>query len=166
MRVDEFLARLANVKRSGAGHTARCPSHEDRQNSLSVSQGDSGKLLVKCFAGCSIENICAALSLDVKDLFADAVPKRKKREPAAAKPPTVAELAAAKQLPEEFLREQGIEDFPDGSGVAIPYFEMDGSQAVRLRKRTALRAKDGSSWIGQSGVQPIPYGLWKLSEWR
>jgi hypothetical protein len=34
----DLLARLKGVRRSGEGWTAKCPAHEDRQNSLSIHQ--------------------------------------------------------------------------------------------------------------------------------
>jgi hypothetical protein len=166
MTLDEILSRLTNVKRSGGKATARCPAHADAQNSLSITKAGDGKLLIKCFAGCTVESICAALSMDVKDLFPAPVPKLAKRTRVAAppKPVTLAELAEAKRLPIEFLRECGVEDFPDGSGVAIGYFDEKGEQYSRVRKRTALRAKDGSTWLGDGAL--IPYGVWQLKEWR
>lgn len=166
MVISDFLARLKGVKRGGKGATARCPAHEDNNNSLSVSAGDDGRVLVKCFAGCSADDICGALGIEVRELFNDEKPAKKGRPAKVEKPITLAELAAAKKLPVDFLREHGVEDFPDGSGVAIGYFMEDGSQHARIRKRTALRAKDGSSWVGPSGVSPIPYGVWRLAEWR
>jgi putative DNA primase/helicase len=41
--------------------TACCPSHPDTQPSLSLKDGDGGRLLARCFAGCSFENVLAAL---------------------------------------------------------------------------------------------------------
>ena len=166
MTFTEFLARLDNVRGSGDKRTARCPSHADSTNSLSIAQGDKG-VVVKCFAGCDVDAICAALGIEVKELFPPKEPKRerKKREAAPPKPLTLEELAAAKGLPMDWLREQGVDDFPDGSGVAIGYFLEDGSQAARLRKRASL-GKDGWSWVGPAGVPVVAYGLWRLREWR
>ena len=39
----------------------RCPAHDDRNPSLHVTQGQCGKLLVKCHAGCSQDDVIAAL---------------------------------------------------------------------------------------------------------
>jgi len=39
---------------------ARCPAHDDRNPSLSVTDV-GGKILVKCFAGCSQESVIVAL---------------------------------------------------------------------------------------------------------
>jgi hypothetical protein len=162
----DFLARLANVRGSDDKRTARCPAHEDHDNSLSVAQGAKG-IVLKCFAGCSVEAICSAVGIEVKDLFPprEAKPARKRREPEPPKPLTLADLAIAKGLPEDWLREQGVDDLPDGSGVAIAYVLEDGSQHARLRKRASL-GKDGWSWTGPAGVPVVPYGLWRLREWR
>lgn len=39
----------------------RCPAHGDRKPSLSLSEGQNGRLLAKCFVGCSFPDIAAAL---------------------------------------------------------------------------------------------------------
>jgi hypothetical protein len=61
------------------GRNWQCPSHEDRQPSLSVSEGRDGTVLFKCHAGCATETVVKALGLELADLFA---PKRRtaKRE--------------------------------------------------------------------------------------
>ena len=45
------------------GHTALCPAHDDNRNSLSLNEGSDGRVLFKCQAGCSVDQILAALSL-------------------------------------------------------------------------------------------------------
>ena len=57
----DVLSKLNNLKRSGNDYTARCPAHDDRRNSLSVSEGENGRTLLYCHAGCSFEQIVAAL---------------------------------------------------------------------------------------------------------
>src|SRR5262249_16438597 len=70
MTLDEVLARLHGVQRTGSGATAFCPAHDDRtKRSLSVSIGRDGRLLVKCFTGCSAGAITAALGLTLRDLM-------------------------------------------------------------------------------------------------
>jgi putative DNA primase/helicase len=61
---DDVLSRLEGVRRSGDGWVARCPCHDDREPSLSIGEGDDGRLLLKCFAGCSFEELRGALGLD------------------------------------------------------------------------------------------------------
>lgn len=66
---ETLLGRLEGVRRAGHGFVARCPAHEDRQASLSVAEGDDGRVLLNCFAGCDTDAICAALGLTLADLF-------------------------------------------------------------------------------------------------
>jgi putative DNA primase/helicase len=56
-------------RRSGSGWMARCPAHDDRRASLSVNQGGDGRILVHCHAGCSTEQVVAALGLTMADLM-------------------------------------------------------------------------------------------------
>ncbi len=65
------LSRLSGVHPTGDGWTARCPAHDDRRNSLSISVAEDGKVLLKCHAGCEFKVIVAALGLEERDLFSD-----------------------------------------------------------------------------------------------
>ena len=67
--VEVVLARLENPKRSGTGWSARCPAHDDRTPSLSVAEGDDGRVLVHCHAGCAPEAIVEAWGLQMSDLM-------------------------------------------------------------------------------------------------
>jgi hypothetical protein len=40
---------------------ARCPAHEDREPSLSIADGNNGKVLVRCHAGCEQHRVIATL---------------------------------------------------------------------------------------------------------
>jgi hypothetical protein len=75
VNVDDVLARLDRVRRNGDGFSARCPSHEDREPSLCVTEGDGGAVLIKCHAGCETEAVVQAMGLAMRDLFPSA-PKR------------------------------------------------------------------------------------------
>lgn len=63
------LERLDNVLTSGDQWSARCPAHKDRANSLSVAEGDDGRVLLHCHAGCGVEKIVDAMELMMRDLF-------------------------------------------------------------------------------------------------
>jgi len=78
---ETLLSKLDDVRQSGEGWSARCPAHEDRQASLVVSEGEGGRALAHCHAGCSIEEVCQAVGLRVADLM----PPRDGR-PAARRP--------------------------------------------------------------------------------
>ena len=53
-----LLSRLADVKRNGEGWSSRCPAHEDIRLSHSITGGEDGRVLVRCHAGCSVDEIC------------------------------------------------------------------------------------------------------------
>ena len=69
--VDAVLAKLDRVSKSGGKWTARCPAHEDRNPSLSVAEGDDGRVLLQCFAGCPTESVVRAIGMRWSDLFAE-----------------------------------------------------------------------------------------------
>ena len=48
----ETLARALGGHRTGSHWMAPCPTHEDRDPSLSIRDADNGKVLVHCHAGC------------------------------------------------------------------------------------------------------------------
>jgi hypothetical protein len=167
MIVDEFLARLDHVREAGPNKwTARCPGHDDHENSLSVKVTDD-KILVKCFGPCATKHVCAVMGISLRDLFlsnnggpANGHGRRPRPAPARL---TLADFAAAKGLPEDFLSAQGVEEMP-GGWLQLTYRLRDGSPAPRHRKRTALIAKEGSLWTPATGPAPVPYGLWRLDD--
>jgi len=57
----EEIARALNAKWHGSHWQARCPAHEDRNPSLSISEGENGVPLVHCFAGCTQDRLIAVL---------------------------------------------------------------------------------------------------------
>jgi hypothetical protein len=48
---------------------AKCPAHEDNNPSLSIGEGNDGRTLLHCHAGCTAEAICAAVGIRPSDLF-------------------------------------------------------------------------------------------------
>lgn len=83
MTAHEILSRLQGVKGGHGQWTARCPAHDDRQNSLSVGEGNDGRVLLRCHAGCDVDRITAALGITKSDLFPDK-PQRDSRPPVVA----------------------------------------------------------------------------------
>ena len=69
--IDIVLSRLQRTrcarKRS---FMAECPAHEDRIPSLSITEGQDGRVLIHCFAGCDASAVLGAIGLSYSDLFA------------------------------------------------------------------------------------------------
>jgi len=55
------IARALGGRKAGGGWTARCPAHDDRTPSLSLTDTQDGKALVHCHAGCEQARVIAAL---------------------------------------------------------------------------------------------------------
>lgn len=73
MTPEEFVSRLTNVKKNGQGKwMCSCPAHQDSDPSLAVGQTNTGKILLRCFAGCSAVDVVNAMGLKLEDLFPDA----------------------------------------------------------------------------------------------
>jgi 5S rRNA maturation endonuclease (ribonuclease M5) len=73
-KINEVLSRvtasLDNVRPAGDGQwSARCPAHDDSNNSLCLSIGDDGRALICCQAGCVTADIVSAVGLTMRDLF-------------------------------------------------------------------------------------------------
>ena len=70
MASDVLLSLLERVRQTGPDSwQARCPAHDDKGPSLTIREAEGGKVLVHCFAGCSVHEVVGALGLEVSDLF-------------------------------------------------------------------------------------------------
>lgn len=70
MSADALVFKLEGVRSTGPGRwIARCPAHDDRSPSLSIRQLEDGRVLVHCFASCSVEEVLAAVGLEFDALF-------------------------------------------------------------------------------------------------
>lgn len=84
MTLDALLARFDHVTPRGSRYMATCPAHADTNPSLQVTPGDKGSL-VKCWAGCRLEEICSSLGIRPADLFYDALDSDPQQRRAAAR---------------------------------------------------------------------------------
>ena len=71
MTYEKILSHF-QVKKYGNGKAqALCPAHPDKEASLTITQGNDGKTLLKCHAGCSSESVVLAAGLKMADLFSE-----------------------------------------------------------------------------------------------
>lgn len=68
MTYDEILTYFQVDRRYQDKAQCRCPAHDDRHASLTVTRRN-GSVLVHCHAGCSIDNVLSAAGLKKSDLF-------------------------------------------------------------------------------------------------
>jgi hypothetical protein len=69
MSIENLLNRLTKVKGGKGRWTACCPSHEDRSPSLAIRETEDGRILLKCFGGCSVQEIVGSIGMDIGELF-------------------------------------------------------------------------------------------------
>jgi hypothetical protein len=71
--IEVVLSRLDGVRKIGRGYVARCPAHDDRSPSLTVAEGENGRILLKCWAGCDALAVLYACGLKWGDVMPDEV---------------------------------------------------------------------------------------------
>ena len=86
MRAYEVARRLEHqgykVKAEGSKQwNAQCPAHDDRSPSLRISEGEAGKVLLHCNAGCSFREIIDALGLKEEEMFQENKSSYRPKEP-------------------------------------------------------------------------------------
>ncbi len=82
--LDTVVSWFDDPRRTGTGYMVRCSAHEDKRQSLHISQGEDGRILLKCHAGCDTADVLARVGKTLADLF----PARE-REPATLPPPVL-----------------------------------------------------------------------------
>ncbi len=132
--VELLLSKLSDAKSNGQGWRARCPAHDDRRPSLSIAEGDDGRALVKCHAGCTPHSIVRAVGLNLTDLMpANGYEK--------AKPRIIAQY-----------------DYRDEVGNVV--FQAVRYEPKDFRQR---RPRPGGGWEWKvKGTRVIPYNLPEL----
>lgn len=134
--LDDFITRFEKPKRTANGYVCRCPAHDDKTASLSISQSDTGKILVKCFAGCAVEDVVGRVGLKLSDLMP---PKEEKR---VDKPRTIGPVIEAY-------------DYEDENGVLV-------FQVTRHNPKTFLQRRPHpvNGWESNlNGVVKVLYRL-------
>lgn len=73
MRAEVIAKALGRAQRAGQGWLTFCPAHDNRRTpALSLADGEDGKLLAHCFAGC--EGVDVLRELSRRDLGATDIP--------------------------------------------------------------------------------------------
>ncbi|RZB38011.1 MAG: putative DNA primase/helicase [Desulfobacteraceae bacterium Eth-SRB2] len=149
-KIEGILNKLENVKESSPGQwTALCPAHSDQHPSLSIKNGDGGRILLKCHAGCRVEDIVKAVGLEVKDLFPNKkyMPNRKPSKPVKQNPqPEPGELKTSwNDLIQKYTNRTPVHDFLEKRGIGretidteiekknISFFKYNGQNALAAR---------------------------------
>jgi putative DNA primase/helicase len=145
--IEALLKKLPGARRSGSGWSARCPAHDDQRASLSIAEGDDGRALLRCHAGCHVEAVCAAIGLRVSDLM-----------PAAEVPRAPGTPTPGDNRAEAKPRIVATYDYTDELGSVLLQVVRYAPKDFRQR-----RPRPGGGWDWSvSGVRVVPYRLPQL----
>lgn len=160
--VEKVLTALRDAglepRPAGAGWSCRCPAHDDKAPSLSISEGNDGRALAHCHAGCTPDSVLAAIGMKAADLFPprDSAPPK----PAARSKPTqtfptadaaVAALSRTLGMPTTTWM------YRDAAGDevgAVVRWDTQAGKVIRPVSRTA------AGWI--IGAMPEPRPVYNL----
>ena len=67
--LDRVLQRVTGLKAVSGGWVARCPAHDDKIQSLQISEREDLSVGLHCHAGCAKQAMLAAMGLTFPDLF-------------------------------------------------------------------------------------------------
>jgi putative DNA primase/helicase len=164
--IETLLDRLPDARKSGNGWSARCPAHDDRRASLSVAQGDDGKALVKCHAGCDTSAVLAAVGLKLADLFPPKVgptPTRNGKLASGGRTFATAEDAVA-ELERRHGKRSALWTYHDAAGDPVGLV-VRWDKPYGKEIRPIARRADGWHIAAMSEPRPL-YGLPDLAAAR
>jgi hypothetical protein len=154
--VELVLSKLPDAKPSGSGWSAPCPAHDDGSPSLSVCEGDDGRVLVYCHAGCSSEAIVEAMGLKMSDLMPDGGNGKPIAAPKAKKPAKVYGTAnEAVEAEEQHLdKKSAMWTYYDANNEPVGYVIRWDLPNGKKTYRPISRNGQGQGWIVAAMPEP------------
>jgi len=168
------LSRLGKWKQIKDHYMACCPAHDDSNPSLSISLGEDGRVLLKCYAGCATEDVVRAMGLKMSDLF----PRNSQRSLAkgksmhkiktsktASKARRVRELSTGSDL--DGMVETAEYIYTDESGAPLyKVIRFEDPKCVKpktFRQKRPVIENGSARWAwGADGVRLVPFHLPRL----
>lgn len=166
MRLEDVLKRLKGVRKYEDYWMAHCPAHPDNNQSLSIRRRGATGASLKCFAGCSRDQILNALRATTPEPVPGGHARTQDGDATVQRVSaglTLAAYAEAKGIPESFLEQCGLLQitYNRRPAVRISYRDQNGDE-VAIRFRIGLTGEHRFRW--KPGNKPCLYGLWRLAE--
>lgn len=142
MMASDFVSRLQGVKSKGRDKwMACCPAHDDKDPSLSVAVTPGGKILLKCWTGCSALEIVHAMGLNLHDLF---------EKPLDYEPPMA---FAQREMKERAQRQSRI----NRERMVLALAQADRRAGKTLTQTDLHRERQAFLYLTQQGVEATPW---------
>jgi len=111
--LDLVLERLGDYERRDGYYMALCPAHDDREPSLSIAEGDDGRVLLNCFGAERTPRSSQGLAWRCETSSSSAMDTEKvlfypQITDATAQPCKLENYAQLKGLPVDWLKKQGF----------------------------------------------------------
>lgn len=152
-QTETFLSKLQSVKKNGNNWSAKCPCREDDENpSLSIGQGDDGRVLVTCHRGipCSLEEICSHVGMTVSELMPEKQSEKKSSKLELVETYHYRDLQGNLQFQKlRFIDETGKKTFrqrrkaKDGSWI----YNLDDIEQVLYNLPQVIKGKEAKATI-------------------
>lgn len=140
-----LLARLEAVRQDGTGWSASCPAHDDTRNSLHVAEGEGGRAVLHCHAGCATEDVVKAAGTTMETLFQ------------AKGPPRTREIVHGRFDEAAVV---ATYDYVDETGALLFQVQRDAMKNFRQRRPDPAADPGEPAWIyNVQGVPRTPYRL-------
>lgn len=194
--VEKIIERAEGVREVNSGWLVSCPLPDhgqgrgDRNPSVSVAEGDDGRALVKCNAGCDTKDVVSAWELSMSDLFernGSPVRATRRKPPGGggcyspsenrstgqhpdntpedpSKPATLENYSEYTKLPVDFLKDLGLREYRHlgEPAVGMPYLDETGGKLLLKRSRVSLTGKP--KVMTRKGDKHRLYGLWRIGD--
>jgi hypothetical protein len=139
LKVDAIISRLEKARATGRGQwVACCPAHADKHPSMTLRETEDGRVLLHCFAGCSVEEILGAVGMTFDALFPDE--KRWHRAKPLRRPFNAADVLECVALEARIVALAALDTH---RGIALPETERERLLLAASRLEQARELANG-----------------------
>ena len=135
MSVQKLLDRLDKVKTCPGRHPSNwkacCPSHDDSDPSLSISETADGNVLIKCWAGCTGADVMEAVGMEWHEILPERLLNKPERRP----------VASSSQIDKDITESLGHMEKSSHERLVLDYAKALREQGVRLSDEDLKRER-------------------------
>ena len=161
-KIHEVLRLLKGITQSGSQWAALCPAHDDSSPSLAISEGDDGRVLLHCHAGCDTKDVVRRIGLSMADLMSPNTAGTKQSMHYARGAQPNSREAVLKSLDQKLGKRSQEWEYHDRNGNVVGVIlRFETPRGKEIRPVSLIDSK----WTAKGMPEPRPlYGLPALAE--